>query len=266
MYLDATNLYVAAMKESLPTGGFRWMEPHEMETFDCTAFEDTSPKGFVLEVDMDYPAALHSHHNDLPFLAESIIPPTRKIPKLIPNLYNKKKYIIHYRNLQQCLKYGIKLKKIHRILEFSQSKWLGSYVALNTNLRNNSRNEFEKDLYKLLVNSIFGKTFENVDKRQNIKLCSCWVVYDKPLYVGFTILDISKTIIYNFLYGYIKPMYDNGATVLYTDTDSFILELFTDNPYQDIKNNIQFFDTSNYSIYNIHNIPKTKSVVGKMNQ
>lgn len=120
---------------------------------------------------------------------------------------------------------------------------------------------------------------ENVDKRQNIKLCSSWenkksrlgarsliaqphfksysvfdenlvaiqlqklkVTYDKPLYVGFSILDISKTIIYEFLYGYIKPMYGDNATVLYTDTDSLILEISTDNVYNDIMGNIQYFD------------------------
>ncbi|KAJ8910645.1 hypothetical protein NQ315_002448 [Exocentrus adspersus] len=142
---------------------------------------------------------------------------------------------------------------------------------------------------------------ENVDKRQDIKLCSCWenknkrlgaralialphfkscsvfdeelvavlmgkvkVVYDKPVYIGFTILDLSKTIIYEFLYGYIKSTYGDKAVLLYTDTDSLILHLFTENPYNDIKNHIEYFDTSNYSEDTVHGMPKTTSVVGKM--
>ncbi|KAJ8980524.1 hypothetical protein NQ317_008321 [Molorchus minor] len=301
MYLDATNLYGAAMKEMLPTSDFKWLEKEEIEKFDCSVIDTNSPKGYVLEVDLEYPPHLHDDHNELPLCPEQMTPPKSKNPKLIPNLRNKYKYIIHYRNLKQCLKYGMKLKKIHRILEFSQSTWLGSYIDLNTKLRNSAKNEFEKDLFKLMVNSIFGKTMENVDKRQDIKLCSCWenkkgalgaraliakphfkscsifdenlvavqlqklkVVYDKPLYVGFSILDISKTIIYEFLYGYIKPMYGDDAIILYTDTDSLILEIFTDNVYDDIKRNINFFDTSNYDVNNIHNMPKTISVVGKM--
>ncbi|XP_023311299.1 uncharacterized protein LOC111691962 [Anoplophora glabripennis] len=301
MYLDATNLYGAAMKQPLPTGGFRWVEKDEIENFNVSDINDDAHKGYVLEVDLQYPAHLHDIHNDLPLGPESMIPPNSKTAKLIPNLNDKYKYVIHYRNLKQYLKYGLKLKKIHRVLEFSQSTWLGSYIDLNTRLRNASKNEFEKDLFKLMVNSIFGKTMENVDKRQNIKLCSCWeskkgsigaralialphfkscsifdenlvavqlqklkVVYDKPLYVGFSILDISKTIIYDFLYDYIKPIYGDKATVLYTDTDSLILELFTENVYEDIRQNIGYFDTSNFPNPNIHNMPITKSVVGRM--
>ncbi|KAJ8915327.1 hypothetical protein NQ315_008211 [Exocentrus adspersus] len=301
MYLDATNLYGAAMKDYLPTGDFRWVNEQELENFNYLDVEDNSPKGYVLEVDLEYPQNLHDTHDQLPFCPEQFTPPNSKLPKLIPNLHDKTKYIIHYKNLKQCLKYGLKLKNIHRILEFSQSTWLGSYIDLNTRLRNAANNEFEKELFKLMVNSIFGKTMENVDKRQDIKLCSCWenknkrlgaralialphfkscsvfdeelvavlmgkvkVVYDKPVYIGFTILDLSKTIIYEFLYGYIKSTYGDKATLLYTDTDSLILHIFTENPYNDIKNHIEYFDTSNYSEDTVHGMPKTTSVVGKM--
>ncbi|KAJ8976357.1 hypothetical protein NQ317_011597 [Molorchus minor] len=150
MYLDATNLYGAAMKEMLPTSDFKWLEKEEIEKFDCSVIDTNSPKGYVLEVDLEYPPHLHDDHNELPLCPEQMTPP------------------------KQCLKYGMKLKKIHRILEFSQSTWLGSYIDLNTKLRNSAKNEFKKDLFKLMVNSIFGKTMENVDKRQDIKLCSCW--------------------------------------------------------------------------------------------
>ncbi|CAH1104394.1 unnamed protein product [Psylliodes chrysocephalus] len=299
MYLDATNLYGSAMSQYLPYGGFRWLH-NEIQNFDIN-IDDESPQGYVLEVDLEYPAHLHDAHNDLPFCPESIAPPKSKIKKLIPNLYNKTKYIIHYRNLKQCLRHGLKLKKIHRVLKFNQSPWLKNYIDLNTSLRNNAKNEFEKDLFKLLVNAIFGKTMENIEKRINVRLCTRWttktrsigaraliakpefkscsvfnenlvavqlgktkIIHDKPLYVGFSILDISKTVIYNFYYGYIKSKYGEDATLLYTDTDSLILEICTPNFYENMKENLHYFDTSNYPVDNIHGISKTKSILGKM--
>ncbi|CAH1099678.1 unnamed protein product [Psylliodes chrysocephalus] len=298
MYLDATNLYGSAMSQSLPFGDFKWIP---VDNFDCTLVKDDASKGYVLEVDLEYPHNLHHTHNDLPFCPENIIPPTGKHPKLIPNLNNKEKYIIHYRNLKQCLKYGLKLRKIHRILEFSQLPWLKKYIDLNTLLRNQAMNDFEKDLFKLLVNAIFGKALENIDKRKAIHLISHWentggfigarsliakpqfktcsvfnenlvaihlanvkMYYDKPLYIGFSVLDISKTILYEFFYGYIKQKYGDSAKLCYTDTDSLILEVFTKNFYEDLKQNINHFDTSNYSKDNEYEIPITKSVVGKM--
>ncbi|CAG9840781.1 unnamed protein product [Diabrotica balteata] len=299
MYLDATNLYGAAMCQYLPYGNFKWVT--DAENFNCFSVEDDADKGYVLEVDLEYPAHLHSAHNDMPFCPESMVPPGSKYPKLIPNLNNKTKYIIHYRNLKQCLKYGLVLKMIHRILEFSQSPWLKKYIDLNTSLRNKAKNEFERDLFKLLNNAIFGKTLENVEKRKDIRLCTRWetktnslgaraliskpefkscsvfnenlvavhlgktkIVYDKPLYVGFTILDLSKTVIYDFYYGYIKKKYGEAANLLYTDTDSLIMEIYTSNFYEDMKRNIEHFDTSNYPTDNIHGIPKTPSILGKM--
>ncbi|CAH1107474.1 unnamed protein product [Psylliodes chrysocephalus] len=298
MYLDATNLYGAAMSEPLPFGDFKWIP---VDSFDFSSVKDDASKGYVLEVDLEYPINLHHSHNDLPFCPENIIPPTGKNPKLIPNLHNKEKYIIHYRNLKQCLKYGLKLTKIHRIIEFSQAPWLKKYIDLNTILRNGAKNDFERELFKLLINAIFGKTMENVEKRKTIHLSTHWentrgsigartliakpefktcsvfnenlvaihlsnvkVYYDKPMYVGFSVLDISKTIIYEFFYGYIKQKYGDSAKLCYTDTDSLILEVFTSNFYEDIKQNITHFDTSNFSNNNEYAIPITKSVVGKM--
>ena len=88
MYLDATNLYGASMASHLPTGDFKWFESEDIENFDCHAIEDDSSKGYVLEVDLEYPANLHHDHNDLPFCPEQMIPPKSKSAKLIPNLRN----------------------------------------------------------------------------------------------------------------------------------------------------------------------------------
>lgn len=300
MYLDATNLYGYAMSQYLPQKDFVWLSNLQIEKLNIMNISDTSEKGYVLEVDLEYPENLHNLHNDFPFCPENYKPQNSRSLKLIPNLKNKERYIIHYTLLKQSIKYGIKLTKIHRVIEFTQSPWLKKYVDLNTKLRNNSKNEFEKNSYKLANNSIYGKTMENVDRRTDIRLVTQWsknsrrdgaenligkpsfkdytifsenlvaiqmrkvlVQYDKPVYVGFSILDISKTVMYDFFYGFLKPMYKKNVKLLYTDTDSFILEITTANVYEDIRRNIDRFDTSNYQTNNIHEMPITNSVVGR---
>lgn len=301
IYLDATNLYGWAMSQSLPTGEFRWLDAEEILNFNPLFIDDDNAKGYVLEVDIEYPEYLHDKHNDLPFCSENFVPPNSKHSKLTLTLHDKKHYVIHFRNLKQCLKHGLKITKIHKVLEFAQSPWLKPYIDLNTDFRNSSNNEFHKGFFKTFINSIFGKTMENVDKRVNIKLLSHWenvkgrkgvesfvsmpnfkstsvfsenlvavqmsplsICYDKPLYVGFSILEISKTIIYDFFYNFIKAKYGENASLCYTDTDSLVLEIKTNNVYDDIKQNIEWFDTSNYKEKNFHGISKNKSLVGKM--
>lgn len=301
MYLDATNLYGAAMSEYLPQSDFQWVE--NVENFDLASIPDNNSIGYVLEVDLEYPSELHNLHNDLPLCPEKMKSPIRitDVEKLIPNLYDKKKYIIHYKNLKQALSLGLKLTKIHRILQFKQSAWLKPYIDLNTTLRNSAKNKFEKNFYKLKNNAVFGKTMENVEKRRDVKICTMWenegrrvgagsliasplfkdsmvinenfviiemqkskIVYDKPIYTGFSILDLSKTIMYEFYYNYLKTKYGENINLLYTDTDSVIIEVFTENIYEDIKDDLDRFDTSNYPSENSHNIPKNESKLGKM--
>ncbi|XP_064215761.1 uncharacterized protein LOC135265262 [Tribolium castaneum] len=174
LYLDATNLYGWAMSEVLPLGGFTWLTQDEINSLSIMDLTDTTPEGYVLEVDISYPHHLHNSHNDMPFLPENLIPPNGKCAKLIPNLCAKTNYIIHYRNLKQALQNGLELTKIHRVLKFNQSSWLKPYIDLNTKLRNQTKNKFEKDLFKLMNNSVYGKTMENVDNRVDIKLATHW--------------------------------------------------------------------------------------------
>ncbi|EFA09106.1 hypothetical protein TcasGA2_TC015228 [Tribolium castaneum] len=301
MYLDATNLYGAAMSEYLPYSGFRWEDPNEFNDNLILNLTDNADVGYIFEVDLEYPSELHNLHNDLPFCPEKFIPPSSKTEKLCATLNNKVHYVLHYRNLRQAIQGGLKLINIHRVLSFNQSPWLKTYIDLNTEMRNKSKNALEKDVFKLMNNSVFGKTMESIDKRVNVKLVTSWnnigrkpgaesliarpnfknssiftpnfvaiqlenekVFYNKPLYVGFTILDISKTIMYDFYYNFIKLKYGNNATLLYTDTDSLVIEIFCENIYDDIKSNIERFDTSNYKAENIHGIPVSSSVIGKM--
>ncbi|KAJ8949419.1 hypothetical protein NQ318_007519 [Aromia moschata] len=146
MYLDATNLYGHSMSQALPTGGFTWLTENEISTFDITQIPDDGPQGFILEVDVYYPQELHDMHSDLPFLVENMVPPNSKskLKKLIPNLNDKINYVVHYKNLQQAIKNGLVLKKIHRVLKFNQSCWLKKYIDLNTKMRNGALNKFEK--------------------------------------------------------------------------------------------------------------------------
>ena len=164
-YLDANNLYGWAMSQPLPMGGFKWVEVKPGEIRKLVKPKD---KGYLLEVDVKYPKELHDSHNDLPFMCE--IMNIDGVEKLIPNLFDKKKYVIHIRALDQALKHGLVLEKIHRTIEFDQSDWMKGYIDFNTQLRTQVRNDFEKDFYKLMNNSAFGKTMESVRKHRNIKL------------------------------------------------------------------------------------------------
>ena len=119
-------------------------------------------------MDVKYPKRLDELHSDLPFLSERM--KIDKCNKLVCNLFNKKKYVTHINSLKQELNNGLKLKKIHRIIKFNQEAWLKTYIDMNTELRKAAKNDFEKDLFKLMNNSVFGKTMENIRKHRDIKL------------------------------------------------------------------------------------------------
>ena len=131
-YLDANNLYGWAMSKPLPTGGFKWM----------TNLNNWKNRPCILEVDLDYPEQLHSMHNDYPLAPENIN--IQNVNKLIPNLMNKERYILHRDNLLLYQSLGLKIKKIHRGITFRESPWLQKYIDLNTNLRTKAANNLRK--------------------------------------------------------------------------------------------------------------------------
>ena len=168
LYLDANNLYGWAMSEALPTGGFQWVEDCKQLAKNIKDHPADDPVGYILEVDLEYPTELHKAHNTYP-LAPTGVAPT-EVKKLVPNLHNKERYVLHYRNLQLYASLGMRLKKVHRALRFDQSPWMEPYIRMNTELRKKATNAFEKDLYKLMNNSVFGKTMENLRRRVDVKL------------------------------------------------------------------------------------------------
>ena len=167
-YLDANNLYGRAMSQKLPVNGFKWIENNEINEEFMKNYDENNDKGYILEVDVKYPRKLHDLHSDLPFLPKRM--KIDKCKKLVCNLLNKKKYVVHINSLKQALNHGLKLKKVHRIIEFNPEAWLKPYIDVNTELRKVAKDDFEKDLFKLMNNSVFGKTVENIRKHRDIKL------------------------------------------------------------------------------------------------
>ena len=282
-YLDANNLYGWAMSQSLPTGGFKWMsnitKEKVMEILEKTnsSMNNSVKRGYIFEVDLEYPKELWKSHNDYPLAPEKIR--VGGVEKLISHFKPHKNYVIHYRNLRQCLELGLRITAVHRGISFNQSSWMEPYIRKNTELRKTAANSFEKDFFKLMNNSVFGKTIENIRKRQNVFLVdnrekaaklTCRpnferatifdrnlvafhlkkteVYFNKPVYVGQAILDLSKLLMFDFHYNFIQKKYSyKKARLLFTDTDSLMYELNTDDFYVDIKDDIKTrFDTSDY--------------------
>ena len=312
MYLDANNLYSWAMSQYLPTGCFKWMKQKQIDKIDIAKYKEDSKKGLILEVDLEYHKDLHNLHNDYPLGAEKVCVnkdmlfeyckriankyniSVGLVSKLIPTLNDKEKYVLHYRNLQLYTDLGLKVTKIHRVLEFNQSPWLKQYIDFNTQKRTNAKNSFEKDFFKLMSNSIFGKTMENIRKRVDVRLVTDekkllkmaskptyvsskifnkdlvalhkikeTLTLNRPAYVGMCILDLSKTLMYDFHYNYIKKKYGDKAKLLFTDTDSLTYEIEADDVYRDFWNDKDKFDNSDYPESSLYFDKTNKKVLGK---
>jgi hypothetical protein len=299
------------MSENLPTGNYKWLTVDQINAFDVATIFNDSETGYFVECDLEYPIELHDTHNDYPLAPENIkitknmLSPYNKkalkknnnthitCAKLIPNLMNKSKYICHYKNLQLYLSLGMKLTKVHRILSFDQSAWMKPYIDFNTEQRKSAKNDFEVDFYKLMNNSVFGKTMENVREHIHAKIClnekqASWAIrsprfknrptmfdndygffelekkkvfLNKPIIVGMCVLDLSKTIMYDFHYNFIQKKYGNKAKPLFTDIDSLVYEISTEDIFQDMINHKELFDLSNFPIgHKCHDITNKKTL------
>ena len=312
MYLDANNLYGWAMSQYLPTGGFKWLSEKKINELDLAKYANDSKRGLILEVDLEYPKELHDIHNEYPLAPEKIRvtedmlsnycekiaakhnTSTGLVSKLIATLYNKEKYVLHYRNLKLYTDLGLKVTNIHRVLEFDQEPWLKQYIDFNTEKRKNAKNTFEKDFFKLMNNSVFGKTMENLRRRVDVRLVTSkqkllklasrptfvsskifndnlvavhkikeTLILNKPTYVGMCILDLSKTLMYDFHYSYIKKKYGDKAKLLFTDTDSLTYEIEAEDVYKDFWADKDMFDNSDYPESSPYFDKTNKKIIGK---
>ena len=294
-YLDVNKLYGKSVTEKLPVTGFKW--PDDISKIDedfVKVYNKYDNKGYVLDVDVDYPNKLQNLHSDLPFLPERIVINNTK--KLVRDLNDKKNYIVHINVLKQALDNGLKLRKVHRVIEFDQEAWLKEYIDVDTELRKKAINDFEKDFFKLMNNAVFGKTMENVRKHRDIKLVKTdkkrnklvsesnfhtmklidnnlaiiemrkvKVKMNKPIYLGLSILDISKITMYEFWYDYVKIKYEDKTRLCYMDTDSFVVNIKTKVFYKDISQDVnKRFDTSHYTFDRSLPMGIIKKVIGLM--
>ena len=225
------------MIQKLPLDGFE-REENTLKFNEniINNYTEDSNKGYILEVDVEYPKKLHDLHSDLPFLPKRM--KINKCSKLVCCLYDKNNYVVHIAALKHALNHGLILKKVHRVIQFNQEAWLKEYIDMNTELRTQAKNELEKEFLKLMNNCVFGKTMENVRNHRDVKLVTTdkkknhlvsepnyWTIKDfsenllaikmkktkvkmnKPIYAGFSILDLSKIIMYEFWYEYMKSKY-----------------------------------------------------------
>ena len=295
--LDAVNLYGKILCMPLPLCNFSWLSREEIETFDILNTRPDSEVGYVIEADIDYPESCMELHRDLPLAPEHLILTYEHLSpyakdlcdklnlrgvypcrKLIPNFYPKRNYITHYLNLKFYVEQGLIIRKIHRIMSFTQKPFLRDYIEFNNAKRRESNNAFEKSFFKKLNNSFFGKTMENPRKKLKIKAAfeekTCQkllrspeleyfeiinpnfsiykmrktnLILDKPIFIGFAVLELSKLHMYRLYYDNFKRFYKDKCTLMYIDTDSLYLNIESQNLYSDLKNHFcNVLDLSNF--------------------
>jgi len=267
------------------------MTDDEIRDLDITNVPDDDPTGYIFEVDVEYPHDLHELYNDYPLAPEKVTLTeemlssySKSFPgqhvlteKLVPKINDKTKYVTHYVNLKLYICLGMKLKRVHRVLQFDQSPWMKPYIDFNTDKRRQATTDFERDFYKLLNNSVFGKTMENLRNRVNVTLCNdetkakkiialptfkhaeiinenlviihrlpIKINQNKPIYTGFSILELSKAHMYRFHYDVVLAKCGLDCRLLFTDTDSFCYHIKTDDVYIDMQTFSDDLDTSSY--------------------
>ena len=313
--LDANNLYGWAMSQPLPTGDFKWLnDDGELSSLNekLLNITDSSDVGYILEVDLEIPKNLHDYFNEYVPAPEHLSVSEDMLSsfsrdclkklnlkhtsgtKLIPNLYNKEKYVVHHKALQCYVQLGLKILKIHRAIEFRQTPWLKEYIEFNTKQRQLAKNNFEKNFFKLMNNSVFGKTIENLRNRVTVelvhndtrflklvakphihsfqrfnddlvavKLKMRSIKMNRPNYAGMVILDYAKFLMYDFYYNVIKNRYGNSAHLLFTDTDSLCISVETEDVYKDMLDMEEHLDFSDYPVDHYLHSSKNKKVLGK---
>ena len=313
--LDANNLYGWAMSQPLPTHSFLWVtEEERLEDLyrNILQLKSDAEEGYIMEVDLEIPLHLHDYFNEYvpapehmsvrkemlsPFSHYCLQKMNMKHTsgdKLIPNLFNKERYVIHYRTLQCYIKLGLKLTKVHRAIQFGQRAWLKEYIDFNTQQRKLAKNNFEKNFFKLMNNSVFGKTIENLRNRTHVELVhkaerftklmskpevdsfqrfnedlaavkmrKKSLTMNRPNYAGMVILDLAKLLMYDFYYNVLKSRYGPNLHLLFTDTDSLCVSVKTEDVYKDMMEMESHLDCSDYPTDHFLHSNVNKKVLGK---
>ena len=215
------------MSQKLPVNNFDWIDTSQFNEDFIKDCNEESDEGYFLQVDVQYLEKLHDLHNDLPFLPERM--KIEKVEKLVANLHDKTEFVIHIINLKQALNHGLVLKKNHKVIKFNQNAWLKPYIPVNTDLKKKAKNDFQKDFFKVMNNAVFGKSTGNVRKHRDMKLVTIEtrrnylvsepkyhtakfftenllpvemkkteILMNKPVYLGLSILELSKILMYEF--------------------------------------------------------------------
>lgn len=313
LYLDANNLYGWAMTQNMPYSNFKWCEVNDslINNIIDNNYNFMS-LGFILEVDLEYPENLHDEHNDFPLAPEKNVVKYNKLSpfakqlcdkfnlksnlntqKLITTFNEKTHYVLYYRNLRLYLSLGLKLKKIHRILQFKEKPFIKDYITFNSKKRADATNNFDINFYKFLSNSLFGKTMEKPENKTQIKFVNQIKTYEKyvsklnfkqmkiitpklvamemkypvyeiskPFYIGAVCLEIAKWLMYNFHYNVMKKYFNSKINLVYTDTDSLVYEIETEDLNKDLNELKEHFDFSNYEKTHLLFSNKNKKVPG----
>lgn len=294
--IDANNLYGTCQVFPLPFANFTFISAGEIDTINWETINLLEDIGYFVEVSLHYPENIHEKTKSFPLCPENttinydMLSPYQK--KVLKEVYNKSSYcekkltstffdrekiVLHALNLQLYLKLGMKIKEIFRVIKFNQRPFMKSWVDFCTEKRSQSTNDFTKNFWKLLVNSVYGKTIESLNNRKQVKIVSNpkeftklvsrpnydrhiiinkdltivlmnpeFVKVDKPYYIGFSILEISKYIMYDFFYNVLRPYFgDDGVDLLYSDTDSLAINIKTTNLLFDLQNLQSNMDFSN---------------------
>lgn len=294
--IDANNLYGTCQTFPLPFGDFKFLNYDEIANIEWAEIDLMSTTGYFVEVTLEYPEEIRKKTASFPLCPENkkitydMLSPYQKNvldqiygkksyneKKLTSTFFNREKIVLHALNLQLYLKLGMKIKNIYRVISFSQKPFMREWVNFCTKMRSESKDDFTKKFWKLLVNSVYGKTIESVTNRKNVKIAKDqntftflasrpnyerhiiinpnlvivilspeYVKMNKPYYIGFSILEISKYIMYDFFYNILMEYFgEKGVKLLYSDTDSLALEIKTFDILADLKNLESNMDFSN---------------------
>ena len=295
---------------NLPYQDFRWLNDYMFKRIDWHNIDTENAYGYILEVDLEYPDHLHEQHTNFPLAPENVEVTfddlsdfskqsymtlqngiQYKDVKLVSTMYDRKRYVLHFKNLKLYLQLGMKLTKIRRVLQFRQKRFIAPFIEKCTEMRSNAKTKFEQDQFKKVANCVYGKTIQNVRNYSRVKLHTTIdtllratsnstyknftilgdglvqtnhkipkIFHDKPIYAGFAILELSKHFMFNFYYNVLTKNAKFNIDLGMSDTDSFLFKVSDGKKF---RHHIRkFMDYSNFPTTNKFYSSANKSKLG----